>query len=102
MSYFTLSEIKHASEIGKMILSYVDEEICDANSHNKDTLTQVKRAAQQIVSIATPREPVRNGKTYGRNDKVLVRYINTNQVVEKKFKQIEGDLANGYCIIVED
>ena len=85
-----------------MILSYVDEEMHDANVHNKDTLLQVKRAAQQIVSIATPREPVRIGKTYGRNDKVFVRYINANQVVEKKFKQIEGDLAKGYCIIVEE
>lgn len=102
MSYFSLSEIRLASEIGKMILSYVDEEMRDANVHNKDTLLQVKRAAQQIVSIATPREPVRIGKTYGRNDKVFVRYINANQVVEKKFKQIEGDLANGYCIIVEE
>lgn len=102
ISTFRLSDKKSAMSYSKLILSYIDEEIDQATDKNKDNLTQVKEAAQWILSEVSPREPVHSVKTPGRNDKVKVRYLQSNQVVEKKYKTVENDLKRGICIIVDE
>ena len=101
VSYYSIRDGKSVIEIANLILSYIDDEIAKATDKNKETLQRVKGNAQQALSLYRHREPIRSTKTYGRNERVLVRYGNSNQVVEKKYKQVEEDLALGYCIIIE-
>lgn len=100
-SYFNLSEMKSAMAMGRLILSYVDDFMKDSSGNNKETLSQVKKAAQQVMSITISHEPIISSKKYGRNDRVRVQYMHSDQVIEKKFKQVEDDVKNGRCVIVE-
>lgn len=101
ISSYRASDLKSALWYGKQILSYIDNEIAQATDRNKENLNQVKEIAQTIVSDLMPREPVRAGKKIGRNDKVRVRYVQTNQIAVKKYKLVEPDLEKGLCVIVE-
>lgn len=101
ISSYRISDKKSAMELGKLILSYIDDEIDKATKRNKDNLIQIKENAQWVLSEVSPRQPVRSSNIYGRNDKVKVRYIQSNEIVEKKYKQIEDDLDKGICIIVD-
>jgi preprotein translocase subunit SecA len=47
-------------------------------------------------------EPVRVQKVAGRNDKVSVRYNDGRIVRDVKFKNVEQDVNNNRCIIIED
>jgi preprotein translocase subunit SecA len=47
-------------------------------------------------------EPVRAHKVAGRNDKVSVRYNDGRIVRDVKFKNVEQDVNNNRCIIIED
>lgn len=58
-------------------------------------LPQLKKQAQALVFKPTPVDPFRG---IGRNTKVLVKYED-GTIVEKKFKQVEGDLRNGLCFL---
>lgn len=102
MSSYRASDFKSALWYGKQILSYIDDEIAQATDRNKENLTQVKEIAQTIVFDLMPREPVRTGKKIGRNDKVRVRYVQTNQIAVKKYKQVESDIEKGLCMLVEE
>ncbi len=100
LSYYSLRDKKSLIETANLIMSYIDDEIEIANEKNKLTLQQVRDSAQQTLSVFTFREPVRTRTKYGRNDRVKVRYINSNKVEVKKYKLVEADLADGRCIIV--
>ena len=102
MSYYSTDDRIHAHDMANLILSYVEEEIRLASERNQDTLTQVRDAALQILSILRNREPVRSTKTYGRNERVKVRYLHDGHEDTKKYKQVEDDLKKGICIIVEE
>ena len=102
MSYYQNGDRKSLSGIANSILSYIDDEIESSDGNNKIALQQVKKNAIQALSLSRNREPIRNEKSYGRNDRVKVKYIQTGQVVEKKYKQIESDITSGRCIIIED
>jgi hypothetical protein len=102
MSYFLTGDRIHAQDIATLILTYIDEEIKIASERNKDTLTQIKDAARQVLARLRSREPVRNVRTYGRNDRVKVKYLQSGSVVIKKYKQAEDDLKKGRCIVVEE
>lgn len=102
MSSYWIADKKSATSWGKLILSYIDDEITQATDRNKDNLKQVKEAAQWVLAKVTPREPIRSSKAYGRNDKVKVRYLQSDQTVEKKYKQVENDIDKGRCVVVDD
>ena len=102
MSYFTIGDRIHAHDIATLILSYIEDEIKLATERNKDTLTQIRDAARQILSIFRSREPIRKVKTYGRNERVKVRYLQSGSVEIKKYKQVEDDLKKGRCVVVEE
>lgn len=102
MAYFSSSDKAHAIGVANLILSYVDDEIEFVSDRNRDTLSQVKDASLKVLSILSDRKPVRATKTYGRNERVKVRYIQSGRVEEKKFKQVEIDFMDGRCIIVEE
>lgn len=102
VSYYQNSDGKSLSGIANSILSYIDEEIAESGDNNKVTLQQVKKNALQALSLSRNREPVRNAKSYGRNDRVRVKYMQTGQVVEKKYKHIESDIESGICVIVDN
>lgn len=102
ISYFTIGDRTHAHEMATLILSYIEEEIKLATERNRDTLTQIRDAARQTLSMLRSREPIHNMKTYGRNERVKVRYLQKGSVEIKKYKQVVDDLKNGRCIIVEE
>lgn len=102
MSYFTIGDRVHAHDMATLILSYIEEEIKLVSERNKDTLTQVRDAALQILSMLRSREPIRNMKTYGRNEHVKVKYLQSGRVEVKKYKQVEDDLKNGFCIVIDE
>jgi preprotein translocase subunit SecA len=47
-------------------------------------------------------EPIRVHKVAGRNDKVSVRYNDGRIVRDVKFKNVEQDVINNRCILIED
>ena len=102
ISYFTIGDRTHAHDMATLILSYIEEEIKLVTERNRDTLTQIRDAARQTLSMLRSREPIRNMKTYGRNEHVKVRYLQNESVETKKYKQVEEDLKKGRCIIVEE
>lgn len=102
LSTYSLSDYKSALWFGKQILSYIDEPILNTSDRIKDNLNQVKEAAQWIISEVTPRTPVHTTKTYGRNDKVKVRYVQTNQIAVRKYKYVESELEKGICILLDE
>jgi preprotein translocase subunit SecA len=51
---------------------------------------------------AQKQAPVRVEKTAGRNDKVSVQYMDGRVLKDVKFKNVENDLLNNRCIIIED
>ena len=102
MSYYYTGDRPHAHDIASLILSYIDDEIRLATERNKDTLTQVRDAARQVSAILRNREPVRSINSYGRNDRVKVRYLQSGSVEIKKYKQVEDDLEKGLCILIEE
>jgi tetratricopeptide (TPR) repeat protein len=101
VSYYTIGDGKSTVEIAKLILTYIDDEISRANESNKVTLQQVKKNALQALSIYRNRKPVRMPKKYGRNDRITVKYLGSNQVIENKYKYLEKDIVEGLCVIVE-
>ncbi len=59
-------------------------------------------APMQPQAPAVKQSPVRVEKSVGRNDKVSVRYMDGRVVKDVKFKNIENDLLNNRCVIIED
>ena len=102
MSYYSTGDRNHALETSNLILSYIDEEIGLSTERNQDTLKQVRDAALQVRSILRNREPIRNTKTYGRNERVKVRYIQNGHEEIRKYKQVEDDLKKGRCVIIDE
>ena len=100
VSYFSTKDGKSAGEIANLILSYVDDEIAQSNEKNKEILLQIKDSAIRAITMIHPHEPIKTQKEIGRNDRVRVRYVKTNQIVEKKYKHVADDLASGRCEIV--
>ena len=87
--------------ISRMILSYIDKEIPVAEGITRDNLETIRRTAHDAIAVVKPQEPINKSKSYGRNDKVKVRYYKDNSVVVKKYKYIENDLKNNLCELVE-
>lgn len=100
MSYSMLSDIKSAQSIGRLILSYIDDVIKVSRERVTGTLTQIKKAALSV--FATSLEPYKRPKTYARNERVRVRYHQSNKTEVKKYKQVERDLKDGICVIIEE
>ncbi len=100
MSYYSLSDSRHSLELSRLILSHIDDDIKQANNRNSNILSQVKEAVEQVQALLSPREPIRSQRTYGRNDRVKVRYIQSGKEEYKKYKQVKDDLSNGYCVII--
>jgi preprotein translocase subunit SecA len=64
-----------------------------------------QRAAQEQVALPETKEkkqPVRSSKTYGRNDKVTVRYVDGTVKRDVKFKTVEDDVSALRCFVVEE
>ena len=64
-------------------------------------LTEIRKSAQRAMFLEKRREPVRNTKTFGRNEKVKVKYTNTSEVQVKKYKYVEEDLRKGNCVLID-
>ena len=102
MAYLSTNNISSVQSMSRVILSYVDDEISTANGNTRENLLYIKKMAIEANISTIPQEPIRHPKTYGRNERIRVRYIQSNQIVEKKFKHLEADLNNNLCVIVED
>ena len=46
--------------------------------------------------------PVKSEKTHGRNDKVSVQYVDGTVKKDVKFKQVEEDLKNNKCVLIDE
>ncbi len=62
-------------------------------------LATIKEQVLAFKDRAIKRVPLVSQKTYNRNDKIRVRYLD-GSVLEKKFKYLEEDLMNKKCEIV--
>ena len=102
MAYLSINDISSVQSMSRVILSYVDDEIPAANGNTRENLLYIKKMAIDAINSTIPQEPIRRPKTYGRNEKIRVRYIQSNLIVEKKYKYLEADLNNSLCEIVED
>jgi len=102
MSYFTEGDRTHAHDMASLILSHIEDETKGTTERNQDTLIQVRDAARQVLARLRSREPVRSVKTFGRNERVKVRYLQTGNVEIKKYKQVEDDIMRGRCVVVEE
>ena len=102
VSYYAKRDIKSIIELANLILSYVDEVIENVSEKNKSTLQRVKDNALQALAIFKPQVLVRSNKTYGRNERVRVRYTKSGIIQEKKFKVVERDIAEGRCVLIEE
>lgn len=98
-SYYAEGDIQSAIEIGRLILSYIDDAI--KASKNGTYLTEIRKSVQQVLYLGKSREPVRSAKTFGRNERVKVKYVNTGEIEVKKYKYIEEDLREGNCVLVD-
>ena len=102
MAYLSTNDISSVQSVSRVILSYVDDEIPTANGITRENLLYIRKMAIEANISTIPQEPIRRPKMYGRNERIRVRYIQSNQIVEKKFKHLEADLNNSLCVIVED
>lgn len=100
VSYYVEADIISALTMGRLILSYIDDEIKVSEGRDKKTLTQIKEVAQN--ALFTFQERHKNIKVYGRNEKVKVRYLQTQKIEIMKYKQVERDLEKGNCIIIDE
>lgn len=102
MAYISTNNISSVQSMSRVILSYVDEEIPAANGNTRENLLYIKKMATDANISTMPQEPIKRSKTYSRNERIRVRYIQSNQIVEKKFKHLEADMNKGLCVIDED
>ena len=98
-SYYAEGDIQSTIEMGRLILSYIDDEIKASNNGNS-YLAEIRKSAQQALCLGQNRGPVRNTKTFGRNEKVKVKYVSTGEIEVKKYKYVEEDLRRGNCVLV--
>lgn len=64
-----------------------------------------QRAALANSRARQSREPVqprKSEKTYGRNDKVSVKYVDGKVKKDVKYKSVEQDLSEAKCVIIEN
>ncbi|WP_162342442.1 preprotein translocase subunit SecA [Cyclobacterium salsum] len=64
-----------------------------------------QRAALANSRARPSREPVKprkSEKTYGRNDKVSVKYVDGKVRKDVKYKSVEQDLSDAKCVIIEN
>lgn len=62
---------------------------------NRPAVAQ-RRAPAQVVA------PRKSEKTYGRNDRVSVRYTDGNVKKDVKYKSVEEDIAAAKCVVIEN
>lgn len=55
-------------------------------------------AGREAVQVVAPRKV---DKTYGRNDRVSVQYVDGKTVKDVKYKSVEQDVESGKCVIIE-
>ncbi|MGV3539924.1 MAG: preprotein translocase subunit SecA, partial [Rufibacter sp.] len=73
----------------------------EVHSTLEDHVPAMGDVPQQQVQ-APKQQPVRAEKTIGRNDKVNVQYMDGRVLKDVKFKNVENDLLNNRCVIIED
>ncbi|WP_163380659.1 preprotein translocase subunit SecA [Cyclobacterium sp. SYSU L10401] len=64
-----------------------------------------RRAAIANSRATASREPVKprkSEKTYGRNDKVSVKYVDGKIKKDVKYKSVEQDISEAKCVVIED
>jgi preprotein translocase subunit SecA len=59
-------------------------------------------ASSRATQSREPVKPRKSDKTYGRNDKVTVKYVDGKVKKDVKYKSIEQDLSDAKCIIIEN
>jgi preprotein translocase subunit SecA len=62
----------------------------------------IKQNAENIINPKVKQvAPIRVEKTFGRNEKVIVRYKD-GTVLEKKFKIVQEDIRKGECFLITE
>ncbi|SHM31504.1 preprotein translocase subunit SecA [Cyclobacterium lianum] len=59
-------------------------------------------ASSRATANREPVKPRRSDKTYGRNDKVSVRYVDGKVKKDVKYKSVEQDISEEKCVVIED
>lgn len=98
-SYYMMSDISSAKRIASIILDYIDDEITISKDQDLEILNMIKNSA---ISVLRPMFPIIDNKLYGRNDRVKVKYLKSELIIEKKYKHVQQDIDDGKCIIIID
>jgi len=101
MEYLAVNGQKdQARKVAVKLLMLIDKAGKESTQPETDGLIpEIRRRALALV----PRQPVKNrpSQKIGRNDKVQVRYGDSG-IQLRKFKQVEADLAEGRCTLVQN
>jgi len=101
--YTYLNDRKKTVVIAQEITSLASNEKIKKQKSNLlgDTgLDVIRKNAENILHpVASKIEPIKVGRTYGRNEIVKVRYKD-GTVIETKFKKVETDLNSDKCFIL--
>ncbi len=99
------------------ILSDDPQKVKEARQHRQSTgrrqLKESKRSSGSLLENATERQavatgrpvevtkPIRKEKSYGRNERVTVKYADGTMKADVKYKAIAQDISESKCVIVE-
>jgi len=101
--YTYLNDRRKSINLAEEIISFASDEKIKAQNSNLlgDTgLDIIKQNAEHILHPVSKKiEPIKVGRTYGRNELVKVRYKD-GTIIETKFKKVEEDLKREKCFIL--
>jgi preprotein translocase subunit SecA len=89
-------EVREARQVKQALkLKEQKEESQNLLSGNRQAMPSQKMPVEKV-------QPIKSQKVAGRNDRVSVQYADGSIKKDVKFKQIEEDLKNNKCIIIEE
>lgn len=87
-------------------------QVQEARQRSRQKLSEKKEESRSLLSgggqpaanrpPAEKTMPLKSEKTFGRNDKVTVQYIDGSLKKDVKFKTVEADINSNKCVLVEE
>ncbi|MCS7005040.1 MAG: preprotein translocase subunit SecA [Cytophagales bacterium] len=72
----------------------------DSSLQSPDDWRRIAQLAKDENLLSTKRQPIISPKTFNRNDKVTVRYADGTIKTDVKYKNVEDDILNNKCVII--
>ena len=105
--YYWFSNLNFSLKNQKDAIFYADKTIQLIESSKKERTSMIDEKGvksiveqmKQIKSSAISRKPMVSAKSYGRNERVKVQYLD-GKIVENKYKKLEADIIAERCKII--